>query len=127
VQAVCERVVIMRRGRKVVDSRMSDLQQGARLLVTLDRDEAAARPVLQAVPGVSAVALESTAGGQHCYALQAAASVAPAVSAAVHRAGFALHALVPERRDLEAVFAEVNRVTAAEPQQPAMEEAAHAA
>jgi ABC-2 type transport system ATP-binding protein len=124
VQAVCERVVIMRLGRKVVDARMDELQQGARLLVTLDRDETAARPVLQAVPGVTAVLLDSATGGRWRYALQAPESAAAAVSAAVHRAGFALHALTPERRDLEAVFAEVNRV-GAEPQ-PA-EEPAHAA
>jgi hypothetical protein len=28
----------------------------------------------------------------------------------VNRAGFALHALTPERRDLETVFAELNRI-----------------
>jgi ABC-2 type transport system ATP-binding protein len=124
VQAVCERVVIMRRGRKVVDARMGELQQGARLLVTLDRDEAAARPVLQAVAGVAGVQLEHAADGRYRYALQAADTVAAAVATAVHQAGFALHALTPERRDLEAVFADVNRVTA--DSQPA-EEPAHAA
>lgn len=113
VEAVCERVVIMRAGRKVVDARISDLQQGARLLVTLDRAEAEARPVLQAVPGVQSVQLDNRHApghqGRHVYALQAEAGVAPAVAAAVQAAGLALYALTPERRDLEAVFAEVNR------------------
>ena len=109
VQAVCERVVILRRGRKVVDARMDALQRGARLLVTLDRAEAAARPVLQAVPGVRSVRLDGLAGACFRYALEADADVAPAVSAAVHRAGFGLHALGFERRDLETLFAEINR------------------
>jgi ABC-2 type transport system ATP-binding protein len=113
VQAVCERVVILRSGRKVVDTRLADLQRGARLLVTIDRDESAARPVLEAVAGVSGVHADSAADGRYRYALEAADGAAPAVSAAVsaavHRAGFALHALGPERRDLEALFAEVNR------------------
>ncbi len=114
VQAVCERVVIMRAGRKVIDARIDALQRGARLLVTLDRDEAAARPVLEAVRGVSAVRLDGRADGRWRYALDAADDAAPAVSAAVHGAGFALHALSPERRDLETVFAEVNQATAEE-------------
>jgi ABC-2 type transport system ATP-binding protein len=113
VQAVCERVIIMRQGRKVVDSRIVDLQRGARLLLTLDRDEAAVRQVLQAVAGVNAIALESQGAGRFHYALQASADIAPAVSAALHAAGLALYALTPERRDLEAVFAEVNRLDAA--------------
>jgi ABC-2 type transport system ATP-binding protein len=110
VQAVCERVVIMRRGRKVVDARLDELQRGARLLVALDRGETAARPVLESVAGVTAVHEEGTSGATCRYAVDAAEGVAPAVSAAIHSAGFALHALIPERRDLETVFAEVNRV-----------------
>ncbi len=113
VQATCERVVIMRRGRKVVDARLDDLQRGARLLVTIDRDDSEARPVLSGVPGVRAVDVDAAHAGQWRYALQADPELAPAVAAAVHRAGFALHALMPERRDLETVFAEVNRADAA--------------
>jgi ABC-2 type transport system ATP-binding protein len=112
VQAVCERVIIMRQGRKVIDSRIEELQRGAGLQVTLDRDEAAARPVLQFVPGVGAVRLASSQGNRFHYTLQAEPDCAPAVSAALHAAGMALYALVPERRDLETVFAEVNRVDA---------------
>ncbi len=114
VQAVCERVVILRRGRKEVDARMDALQRGARLLVTLDRDEAAARPVLQAVPGVRSVRHDGLAGTCHRYALEADADAAPAVGAAVCRAGFGLHALGFERRDLETLFAEINRPDGAE-------------
>jgi len=110
VQAVCERVVIMKSGRKVLDARLDELQRGARLLVTLDRDELAARPVLESVAGVTAVHTEGASDTIYRYGLEAAQSVAPAVSAAIHSAGFALHALIPERRDLETVFAEVNRI-----------------
>jgi ABC-2 type transport system ATP-binding protein len=111
VQAVCQRVVILRRGRKVLDSRIDELQRGARLLVTIDRDETAARPVLAAVAGVADVRTDGMSGGRFRYALDADEGAAPAVSAAVHRAGFALHALRPERRDLETLFAEINQVS----------------
>jgi len=114
VQAVCERVLILRAGRKVVDARLSELQQDARLLVTLDAAEAAAGTVLSAVPGVSGVKLLAplpTADGgakRYQYALSAEESATPAVARAVHAAGFGLYGLLREQRTLEAVFADVN-------------------
>ncbi len=108
VQAVCARVLILRAGRKVVDSRLDELQGEARLHVTVDRDAADALPVLQSIPGVASVTLLSAAQGRYRYGLEAAEALAPAVSAAVLRAGFALYALGREQRTLEMVFAEVN-------------------
>ena len=105
VQAVCERVLILRAGRLVVDSRMDELQQGRRLLVSVDGDAEAA---LAGVDGVEAVETRGEERGQRRYALQAAEEIAPAVADALAAAGLKLYALQPERRDLEAVFAEVN-------------------
>jgi len=111
VQAVCARVLILRAGRKVVDARLDELQQDARLLVTLDRDEATARPVLQTVRGVRAVKLlREGPAARYQYALQADEAATPLVSRAVHEAGFALYGLLREQRTLEAVFAEVNGI-----------------
>jgi ABC-2 type transport system ATP-binding protein len=117
VQAVCERVLILRAGRKAVDSRLDELQRDTRLLITLDRDVEAVRPVLGAVDGVSAVTVVDAAGGagRYRYALQAADAAAPAVAAAALRAGFALYELTREQRTLETVFAEVNAVAPAAP------------
>jgi gliding motility-associated transport system ATP-binding protein len=114
VQAVCERVLILRGGRKIVDARLDELQGESRLLVTVDRGEDAALPVLAAIEGVRSVALRDAAAGRYRYALEAPPGSAPAVGTAVHRAGFGLHELVRERRTLEAVFAEVNATPAAE-------------
>ena len=108
VQAVCERAVVLRAGRKVMDARLDEIQRGARLLVTLDREEAIAKPLLQGVEGVATVALERVVDGHYCYALQAAEETAPKVSAAVQRAGLSLYGLCSERRDLETVYAEVS-------------------
>jgi ABC-2 type transport system ATP-binding protein len=116
VQAVCQRVLILRAGRKVVDAHLAELQQDARLLVTLDADEANARPVLSAVPGVSAVKLQSTlpgpSGTRYQYTLSAEESATPQVGRAVHEAGFGLYGLLREQRTLEAVFADVNAALA---------------
>ena len=114
VQAVCERVLILRAGRKVIDARLADLQQDARLLVTLDREERLAAPVLSAVEGVHAVKLLGADAGRFQYALQADESATPRVSRAVNAAGFSLYALLREQRTLEAVFAEVNAVAGVE-------------
>lgn len=110
VQAVCERVVVLRAGRKVMDARLDELQRGARLLVTLDQGEAVARPVLEGIEGVATVSLERAIDGHYCYALQAAEAAAPKVGAAVQEAGLSLYGLCPERRDLETVYAEVSEV-----------------
>ncbi|HLK71750.1 MAG TPA: ABC transporter ATP-binding protein [Steroidobacteraceae bacterium] len=112
VQAVCQRVLILRAGRKVIDAQLAELQQAARLLVTLDAAEPLACPVLAAVPGVSSVkllaSLPSPAGLRHQYALSADESSTPDVARAIHAAGFALFGLLREQRTLEAVFADVN-------------------
>ncbi len=108
VQAVCERVLILRGGRKVVDARLDELRRDGRLLLTVDRDENAARPILAAIDGVRSVDLLDSAGGRFRYGLSADAGLAPAVASAVCRAGFALHELTREQRTLEMVFAEAN-------------------
>jgi ABC-2 type transport system ATP-binding protein len=132
VEAICERVVILRSGRKVLDTRLDELQKGARLLVTIDKPEGTALPVLQKIAGVGAAKLDSTHDGRWRYVLEAGPELAPAVGAAVVQAGFALHALTPERRDLETVFAELNRADAsaqapAQASPSANEEANHVA
>ena len=104
-----DRVIIIDSGRKVVDQRLDELQRGARLIVELDAEPERARPVLEAVGPLSAVS-EELAGGRWRYALTDAEGNGPELARAAADAGFALHALYPERRDLETVFAEAGEV-----------------
>lgn len=106
VQAVCERVLIMRRGQLVVDSAINDLQKSGALLVAVDGD---ARATLSKIEGVTAVAGENRDDGLHHYRLDAEPDIAPKVAAAINAAGLSLHELRRERQDLESVFAAVNR------------------
>ena len=105
VQAVCERVLILRAGRLVVDSRIDALRTGSGLQIEVEGDP---QPALAGLPAVTAI----TAGGRHDgrsrYRLDAPLDAAPAVADALSRAGVRLHALMPLQRDLETVFAEVN-------------------
>jgi ABC-2 type transport system ATP-binding protein len=110
VQAVCERVLILRAGKLVLDSRLDALQSGRRLLVSVDGDATAALAKIDGGQGGRGTrpgegALDLRAGGQR----RSCASPA----AALHAAGRKLYVLQPEHRDLETVFAEVNTIESA--------------
>lgn len=106
VQAVCERVLIMRGGKLVVDSRIEDLQSGGQLRVTLDSDKASS--YLKELDGVVKVERIEAAEGRTTYLLSCDRALAPRVASAVSDAGHQLYELTPEIRNLETVFAEVN-------------------
>lgn len=106
VQAVCERVLILRSGQLAVDARLEALQNNARIRVHVDRD---AKELLQNIPGVASVTRLDTAGESGCtYRLDAPPDVAPLVAATLVRSDRQLLAMQPETRDLETVFAQVN-------------------
>lgn len=106
VQAVCERVLIMRDGKLVVDSSIADLQSGRQLRLAIDSGEAS--DYLACVAGVSKVEKLESADGKSSYLLDCEEVVAPEVAAAIASAGDKLYSLSPEVRNLETVFAEVN-------------------
>ncbi len=115
VQAVCDRVLILRAGQLVVDARLSELQQQGQLVVTVDADSVSAddlSTLLKGIPGVKEVAARSAVPGRLCFAIVADEAVAPAVTRAVIEADIALFSLHTERRDLETLFAEVNSADA---------------
>ncbi|OQX43135.1 MAG: multidrug ABC transporter ATP-binding protein, partial [Candidatus Sedimenticola endophacoides] len=105
VQAVCERVLILRAGRLVVDSRLDELQRDGALLMAVEGD---AEKALNAVDGVEQVSELDTKAGQRRYRVKAQPGSAPRVAQAVMNAGLALHEITTERHDLETVFAQVN-------------------
>lgn len=112
VQAVCDRVIIIRHGRKVLDSRIDELRAGRRLLVTLAAEPSQASALFTAIPGVRAVEVLETAGPGHRYALtpdtpDALHELAARVAQDIAAACLPLYALQPESRDLETVFSEL--------------------
>jgi len=117
VQAVCDRVLIIRQGRLALDARLAELAASQRLLLTLDQTPDATRKLLKPLPAITSVEHQGTTDGQYRYALAIdgdAAQVAPQVARAVLEAGSALFALHPEARDLDTVFGEINRAPAKE-------------
>jgi len=112
VEAVCDRVLIMRAGRLALDSDLAELSNPNRLLVSLKQAPAQATPTLTALDPVTAVErVEEAPDGRYRYALETAdpEKTAPLVARAVSKAGWDLYGLQPEVRDLETLFGAVSR------------------
>ena len=110
VQAVCDRVLIIQHGRKLLDARLADLGADRPLLVTVD-DRDGAQALLAELAGVARVDRLPADPGRACYALtgtRPAEELAPVAAAAVARAGWNLYGLGPEARDLEKIFTDIN-------------------
>ncbi len=113
VQAICDRVIIVRNGQKALDARMQDLRAGKRLLVALDAAPEHATPLLSSVMGIAVVEPLDGSGPGHHYALdlhhkQQVSDAAPQVAEKVTGQGIKLYSLQPETRDLEHVFGEIS-------------------
>ncbi len=113
VQAICDRVIIIRNGQKALDATMDELRAGKRLLVALDVGPDVAMDLLRSVDGVSSVEAMSQQGAGHRYALDlsgenALTVTAPLVASRVAEEGLRLYALQPESRDLETIFGEIS-------------------
>lgn len=112
VNAVCDRVVIIRNGHKVVDARLDELKNAHRLITVVDQTPDKTRPRLEAVAGVTGVEVIPADDGRYHYALNLdtdSAEVAPRTAAALLEQGAQLYALYPEQRDLETLFNKINQ------------------
>ncbi len=110
VEAVCERVLIMRAGRLALDARLDALATTHRLLVTLDRKPSEAEPLLNGLDDVSALEHRDAGADRYRYLLETAdpETTAAMVARRVGEAGWSLYGLQPESRNLETLFGELN-------------------
>jgi ABC-2 type transport system ATP-binding protein len=113
VQAICDRVIIIRNGRKALDATMDELRAGRRLLVSVDAPPAQALGLFKSLAGVKSVETLSTEGAEHRYALDlerqdALQETAPELASRVTSEGMKLYTLQPEGRNLETIFGEIS-------------------
>jgi ABC-2 type transport system ATP-binding protein len=113
VQAICDRVIIIRNGEKALDATMADLRAGNRLLVAVDATPEQALGLLRSVSGVNGVERVASQGVGHRYALElndedSLEVAAPNIASCIAKEGWKLYALQPEMRDLESVFGEIS-------------------
>lgn len=111
VNAICDRVMILRNGRLVLDEQLDVLTASRRLLLSSDASVSAVRNAIAGVEGVSDVselasrryAMELSDGGDPT-------TLTAATARALTSHDIPIFSLHPERRDLEAVFREVSEV-----------------
>ena len=113
VQAICDRVIIVRNGKKALDATMDDLRASKRLLVSVDADSEQALKLFKSVNGVHSVESLTKRGPGYRYALDLGnqnelAEAAPIIAERITSAGLKLFALQPESRDLETIFGEIS-------------------
>jgi ABC-2 type transport system ATP-binding protein len=116
VQAICDRVIILKNGKKALDVRLDELQTEGRLLLQLGGNEADPRPLIESCPGVAATLLignsPSFKSGKSCAVTVAAGEdreeAAARISQTLHENGYRLYGMQFEARNLETVFAEIS-------------------
>ena len=110
VQAVCQQVLILSKGRLVAVGSPEELGEtlnpGSRLRATAQGEPDTMLAAVRSVPGICKVELESAADGQVTFTAESedAADRRAAVSRALTEAGCTVLALAAENRSLEEVF-----------------------
>lgn len=109
VDALCDRVLILRAGELALDARLEDLRNSNRLIVSSDIDAASASQLLQSIEGVNSIDTHS----EHSYLITinreaSFNSIASEIARLLLANNNALYELRREQRDLESVFRDVN-------------------
>jgi ABC-2 type transport system ATP-binding protein len=124
VEALCDRVLIVKGGRLVVDAALADLRQSRELDLVSDFDTGSLRKALADLPAVAALhPVGQATGNWRSYRIELASThdmqeAAAAIAGAITRATGRVALLQPVVRNLETLFREVSERT---------EEARHAA
>ncbi len=113
VDALCDRVLILRNGQLVVDEQLATLRNSNTLLLTTDASETALNQLIKALP-FDRVLVNEQGEGQSSYTLHAHGNAAldecaAALAEQLISAGHRLYGLTPHQRDLESLFRDVNR------------------
>lgn len=113
VEAVCDRVLMVKRGHLVIDARLQDLRQGRQLLLATSSLFAEVEASVRQLSGVEALTLQAeNADGQSWRVQLSEEADIRTLSAALARtlvnANVDLFELRSEKRDLEALFREAH-------------------
>ena len=83
VQAICERVLILRAGRLELDSKIQDLEQSRRLLVIVSAD---GKSVLNSIEGIQHIEERVTNDGRVHYVIDMSRDCTSDIAEAIHAA-----------------------------------------
>ena len=107
VQAICERVLIMRGGQLVLDSKIKDLQSDNKIIFNFQPSESDVTTMLSESPLVKKV--EQVQNGETTsLRVEVQKAEIPSLVRSLVSAGANIESIMPEKRTLETVFAEVS-------------------
>lgn len=112
VEAVCDRVLIVLKGKLVVDATLADLQRMNNITLGVRGSFEEIKSTIASLPGITGVEYVETHDGiVQCRLIteDEGTGITPKVAKAVFEKGFELHHIHREHRNLEAVFKEVNK------------------
>jgi len=114
VSAICDRVMILRDGRLVLDEELATLQRSQRLALVTDADRDRVDVLLAGVPGVGEVSEQQGADDLHHLFMMIDGNerIAAEVARTLVGGGVNVFSLAPEQHDLETVFRDANEVPA---------------
>lgn len=114
VSAICDRVMILRDGRLVLDEELATLQRSQRLALVTDADRDRVDVLLAGVPGVGEVSEQQGADDLHhlFMMIDGNEQIAAEVARTLVGGGVNVFSLAPEQHDLETVFRDANEVPA---------------
>ena len=107
VQAICERVLIMRGGQLVLDSKIKDLQSENKIIFNFQPSESDVITMLSESPLVKKVE-EIQNSETTSLRIEVQKSDIPSLIRSLVSAGANIESIMPEKRTLETVFAEVS-------------------
>lgn len=106
VQAVCERVLIIRAGKLVTDQKLAELNRADGVTVIVDKDEEEMALLLNSIPAVRSFALKSHSNNHFRYFVDTDEVNIPLLSQAINQANFNLYELKPNIQSLEILFSQ---------------------
>ena len=107
VQAICERVLIMRGGQLVLDSKIKDLQSENKIIFNFQPSESDVTTMLSESPLVKKVE-EVQNSETTSLRVEVQKAEIPSLIRSLVSAGANIESIMPEKRTLETVFAEVS-------------------
>ncbi len=113
VSAVCDRVLILKQGELALDSTLENLQQGEQLVISVDKQPQQVMAELQEAAVVQSIEYLGEDQAGYSYRLcpvqnKTLVSITPEITRTLVNLGYNVTRIAPERRDLEAVFREIN-------------------
>lgn len=112
IEAVCDRVFIIRSGELVLDSRLNDLQKTAAITLQTSLPAEQVEPLLTSIEGIARVITNTRAEISHvridCTQPEQARTIAAAAARLLASVGADLYHLQGEQRNLETLFRELN-------------------